>query len=222
MNLKAWLVVATLSCVPVLHAKAFTCSVVGISDGDTLTCLDFGNNQHKIRLANIDTPEKNQPYGAKSKKILSDLIFAKQVEVEAQGTDRFGRIIGLVTVGGLEVNREMVERGAAWVYPQYNRDPSLPALERRAQAAARGVWGLPQAQVIAPWEWRKLGRSLNSEFTSRKQQSAQGSASVTAGSCGKRLCGQMSNCADAMFHLQQCGISSLDGDGDGVPCESLC
>lgn len=222
MDLKAWLVVATLSCAPALYAQALTCRVVALSDGDTFTCLDVGKTQHKIRLGNIDAPEKDQPYGAKSKQLLSSLIFAKQVEVEAQGTDRYGRTIGLVTVAGLNVNREMVERGGAWVYPQYNRDASLPALERQAQAAARGFWGLPQAQIIAPWEWRKLGKSLYSEFTTRKQQSARSSASATGGSCGKRLCGQMSNCADAMFHLQQCGVSSLDRDGDGVPCESLC
>lgn len=222
MGLKAWVVVATLSCAPALYAQALTCRVVALSDGDTFKCLDADKAQHTIRLANVDTPEKDQPYGAKSKQILSSLIFAKQVVVEAQGTDRYGRTIGLVTVAGLNVNRAMVERGAAWVYPQYNQDPSLPALEHQAQAAARGVWGLPQAQIIAPWEWRKLGRSLNAEFTARKQQSALSPASTTGGGCGKRLCGQMSNCAEAMFHLQKCGVSSLDRDGDGVPCESLC
>lgn len=39
---------------------------------------------------------------------------------------------------------------------------------------------------------------------------------------GKTKCGQMSSCAEARFHLESCGISRLDGDGDGMPCESLC
>lgn len=39
---------------------------------------------------------------------------------------------------------------------------------------------------------------------------------------GKRTCSQMSNCAEARFYLTQCGVSRLDGDGDGVPCEKLC
>lgn len=222
MGPKAWLAVVLLSCSPVLHAEILTCRIVALSDGDTFTCLDSDKSQHKIRLANIDTPEKDQPYGAKAKHLLSSLIFAKQVEVEAQGTDRYGRTIGLVTIAGLNVNREMVERGAAWVYHQYNRDPALPAVERRAQAAARGVWGLPQAQIIAPWEWRKLGRSLNSEFSSRKQLSAQSPSTASGSGCSKRLCGQMRDCADALFHLEQCGVTSLDRDRDGVPCESLC
>jgi len=41
--------------------------------------------------------------------------------------------------------------------------------------------------------------------------------------CGdKTSCKQMSSCQEARFHLSQCGLSRLDGDGDGVPCESLC
>lgn len=222
MRLKPWFFLSALLWASVLNAQELSCRVVALSDGDTFTCLDTFKNQHKIRLANIDTPEKDQPYGAKSKQILSGLIFAKQVVVDAQTKDRYGRTIALVTKDGLSVNREMVERGAAWVYPEYNQDPSLPGLERQAQAASRGIWGLPQAQTIAPWEWRKLGRSLNSEFSTRKQLAAQSSTAAAGGGCGKRLCGQMSDCADAMFHLQHCGVSSLDRDRDGVPCESLC
>ncbi|RKK02130.1 hypothetical protein EBE87_24375 [Pseudoroseomonas wenyumeiae] len=32
----------------------------------------------------------------------------------------------------------------------------------------------------------------------------------------------MGRCAEAQFHLRRCGLSRLDADGDGVPCESLC
>jgi hypothetical protein len=39
---------------------------------------------------------------------------------------------------------------------------------------------------------------------------------------GKRKCGQMLSCEEARFYLQSCGVRSLDRDGDGVPCESLC
>ena len=35
--------------------------VVGITDGDTLTLLESGNRQVKVRLAEIDTPERRQP-----------------------------------------------------------------------------------------------------------------------------------------------------------------
>ena len=41
--------------------------------------------------------------------------------------------------------------------------------------------------------------------------------------CGeKTYCTQMSSCAEAMFHFRQCGLTRLDGDRDGIPCERLC
>jgi len=42
-------------------------------------------------------------------------------------------------------------------------------------------------------------------------------------SCGgKRYCREMSSCEEAKFYLTQCRVGSLDGNKDGVPCESLC
>lgn len=38
----------------------------------------------------------------------------------------------------------------------------------------------------------------------------------------RKTCGMMRSCDEAMFHLRQCGNSRLDGDNDGVPCESVC
>ena len=45
--------------------------VVGVADGDTLTVLDDTNQQHKIRLAGINAPEKAQPFGQVGKQRLS-------------------------------------------------------------------------------------------------------------------------------------------------------
>lgn len=59
---------------------------------------------------------------------------------------------------GRPVNAEMVDRGAAWVYAGYNRDPALPPLEAEARVARRGLWGLPEAERVPPWEWRVAKR----------------------------------------------------------------
>mgnify|MGYP002615906140 CR=1 FL=1 len=37
-----------------------------------------------------------------------------------------------------------------------------------------------------------------------------------------KYCKEMSSCAEAKFHLNECGESRLDRDHDGVPCESMC
>ena len=83
----------------------------------------------------------------------------------------------------------------------------------RARAAQRGLWALPEAQRIAPWEWRH-NKNLRSD---------QVRIEAPAGTCGnKRTCKEMSDCNEAQFYLTQCGLSRLDKDSDGVPCEKLC
>ena len=48
-------------------------------------------------------------------------------------------------------------------------------------------------------------------------------ANPSGWTCGaKTACGQMSSCDEAKFYLTTCGVKRLDGDGDGVPCASLC
>ena len=103
----------------VLPASSGTVSgrVVGVSDGDTLTVLDPGNVQHRIRLKGIDAPEKGQPYGQAAKKRLSDLAFGQSVTVETSGRpDKYGREVGTVYANGRDVNAEMVSSEYAWAY----------------------------------------------------------------------------------------------------------
>lgn len=88
-----------------IHGK-----VVSITNGDTLTIL-MDNKQYKIRLAEIDIPERGQPYGSKAKRVLSDLVFGKNVAAEVQEIDRYDRYVARIYVGDLDVSREMVRQG---------------------------------------------------------------------------------------------------------------
>ncbi|WP_238582310.1 thermonuclease family protein [Cellvibrio sp. OA-2007] len=90
--------------------------VVGISDGDTITILTKDMQNIRIRLVEIDAPEKNQPWGQKSKQALSDLIFSLNVTVDSSGQDRYGRTLGTVFLSEINVNKHMVENGNAWAY----------------------------------------------------------------------------------------------------------
>ena len=61
------------------------------------------------------------------------------------------------------------------------------------------------------------------EPRTNEQGMAPPSAVPAAMQCGgKRTCGQMQSCEEARFYLASCGVRSLDRDGDGVPCETLC
>lgn len=127
--------------------------VVGVHDGDTLTVLSPDNIQHKIRLAQIDAPELSQDWGKVSKQALSDLVFKKRVTIEIQSTDRYGRLVGKVYQGETDIGRAQIKAGMAWVYVNYNHDPTLVELEKKARSSKRGLWSMPQAQE--PWSWRK-------------------------------------------------------------------
>ena len=131
--------------------------VVRFADGDTFTLLGEGNKQVQIRLAEIDAPENGQPYGNRSRQALTSLIAGREVTVRIQTQDRYGRTVGRPYIGNTDVCEEMVRLGAAWVYPQYVTDDSLLDIEAEARRADRGVWGLPEAQLSPPWEWRRSG-----------------------------------------------------------------
>lgn len=133
--------------------------VVGISDGDTVTVLDSAKAQHKIRLSGIDAPEKHQPFGKASKEFLSARIFNREVEVEYGKSDRYGRLVGRITVGGIDANLELVKAGMAWHYKAYEKEqqPEDRLAYARAEEAARfqkiGIWC--DADPTPPWEFRR-------------------------------------------------------------------
>ena len=193
--------------------------VVGISDGDTVTVLgDFSGarEQKRLRLTEIDTPERGQPWSSRARQALADKVFQRQVRIASEGEDRYGRLLGRIYVGDRDINREMIREGHAWVYRQYSSDIALLEDERLAREQGSGLWSLPDADRVPPWEWRRGGR--------RSARADVGSTPANASfRCGaKTYCREMASCEEARFFLRQCGLARLDGDGDGVPCERLC
>lgn len=200
--------------------------IVKIADGDTATLLIDGKMQMRLRLAEIDAPENSQPYGKVSKRILSDLIFGQFVTARVTDIDRYGRVVARIDANGLDVNAEMVRRGAAWAYTRYQSDGRFPQWEREARAARRGLWGLQADQILPPWEWRAAKRGVPAVSTTAQAlalpPTQSGNSSSAGFSCAKRRCSQMNSCAEALYSFRQCAVGSLDGDGDGKPCEKLC
>lgn len=201
--------------------------VIAITDGDTLTVLVNGDQQTTVRLADIDAPERGQPWGSRSKQTLSDIVFQRQVAVEQLGEDRWGRTVARISVGRRDVGRELVANGAAWAYRAYLTDEALIGVEDAAKRARRGLWSLPAAERIAPWAWRRGERVATSGQGEQIRPPARtllgGREAETAVRCGsKTRCRQMTSCGEARDYLRQCRASNLDADGDGRPCETLC
>lgn len=143
----------------IVTAPVFADQVIGIADGDTLTVL-HDRKPLKIRLGNIDAPEKKQAFGERSKQSLSDMCYRKDATYIIQNIDRYGRTVAVVRCAGVEVNHAQVERGLAWVYAQYNKDGSLPTIQAEAKAARRGLW--TDAKPIPPWDYRHSIKEVQS------------------------------------------------------------
>ena len=188
--------------------------VIRIVDGDTLKLRVAKDEVVSIRLAQIDAPEKAQPYGDMATSALSALALGKRARVEVVAIDRYGRTVGEVYVREIHVNLEMVRSGHAWAYTRYVESLAIIDVENEARRLERGLWKLPISDRDPPWVWRQHRRSA------RSSPELKGPPDTVCGE--KRTCKEMVNCAEARFYLTECGVTRLDGDGDGTPCESKC
>ncbi|MEO6346684.1 MAG: thermonuclease family protein [Aquaticitalea sp.] len=134
-------------------SQTLTGKVVSIMDGDTFKLLKPDSTLVKVRLANIDCPEKKQPFSAKAKEFTSNAIFGKTVTISILKTDRYKRYISNVTYNDtLSLCQELVKIGLAWHFVRYSNDKILQQLEDKAREDKIGLWQDPNP--IAPWEWR--------------------------------------------------------------------
>lgn len=150
----------------VSFSTTITGKVISVADGDTITILTPSKEQIKIRLSAVDTPEGSQAYGKAAKKFTSSMVYKKNVQVEKETIDRYGRTVGFVLVDGANLSEEIIRNGYGWVYRKYCKwsfcDVWLE-LERTARESRIGLWA--DKNAIPPWEWRaqkRNGGSANS------------------------------------------------------------
>jgi endonuclease YncB( thermonuclease family) len=133
-------------------------SVVGISDGDTIKVLTPAKQQIRVRIAFIDCPETGQAFGSRAKQAMSELVFGKDVELRPYTIDRYGRLVAVVYIDGIDTGLDLLTAGLAWPYYRYlpeapsSLQDSYRSAAERAKAARLGLWSDPEP--IAPWEWR--------------------------------------------------------------------
>ena len=151
------LILVLTSCT--INAATLQGKVVGVADGDTITVLDANNKQHTVRLQGIDAPEKDQAFGQKSKQSLNQLVHSKQVTIEFQKKDKYGRTVGKVLLNDTDMCLAQIKLGMAWHYKQYASEQSIEdrdiyaQAEQNAQNQASGLW--KEKTVTPPWEFRK-------------------------------------------------------------------
>lgn len=136
--------------------------VVKVSDGDTITVNKIidgkvDNENIRVRLLHIDAPEVSQTYGDKSAEFLKKLVYNKEVSIEYENTDRYGRILGIIYVDGMNVNEEMVRTGNAWWFRRYS--PNAKTYEKLEKEAKKSKLGLfATKNPTEPWKYREQMR----------------------------------------------------------------
>lgn len=133
--------------------QILTGKVVAITDGDTFKLLTKDSTLIKVRVANIDCPERRQPFSAKAKEFTSEAIFGKNIKLKYLKKDRYGRFIcNVIYNDSLNLSHELVKYGLAWHYVKYSKDKNLQTIEDEARADKVGLW--QDKNAIPPWEWR--------------------------------------------------------------------
>ncbi len=152
--MKRLFIILIIVFLPILcSAQRFSVKVVGITDGDTFTCINDDNLQLKIRINGIDAPKKKQSFCNKSQEYLSSLIFGKRINIDVQSKDNYGRYLAYVySPDGKDVALLMLHEGMAWHFTKYDNNKVYSDAENVARKAKRGLWS--DSSPIAPWDFR--------------------------------------------------------------------
>jgi micrococcal nuclease len=179
-------------------------TVTHISDGDTITLSGLG----KTRLIGVDTPEVfggAECYGAEASKFTKRTLEVGTRVTYAIGTeahDRYGRSLAYVWLGdGRMFNELLADRGYAvqlTIPPNVEYADRFRAAVRRAREANRGLWS-------------------SSTCAGNADEPAAGAKPRTP----DRHCSDFKTRAEAQKWLDAHPDAPLDGDRDGVACESL-
>ena len=201
-----------------------------VIDGDT---IDLSSGA-RVRLLQIDTPEPGtgECYSrAAGRELRRMLPVGASVVLEADPrldrADAYGRLLRYVRRGGVNVNLELVRRGAAtvWFYRGERGRYAGRLLDagRSARNAGRGIWGACPGAV-----WNPLGPATTGPGSGAQAGTTPGRG--IAGSCDPSyptVCNPPSppdlDCGDIphkRFRVRPPDPHRFDGEGDGLGCES--
>jgi micrococcal nuclease len=134
-------------------ALIFKGKVVSVIDGDTVDIL-YDGHSYRIRLADIDCPESDQPYGHEATEFVSRQCLLDSVNVKTEGDwDPYGRLVATIFVQDtINLNFELIKEGLAWHYKHYSDDQEYSDAEDKARKRHIMLWS--DSNPVAPWDWR--------------------------------------------------------------------
>ena len=136
------------------HAHAFDLSpeITYFYDGDTVKIKD-ALSEYKLRLTDIDAPERNQAYGKTARRALIKLCKNAEVHVYVSGLDKYQRSLGRLVCDNQDASVYMLKNGHAWFNRRYSMDYSLDILEQQSRMEKLGLW--KRKNPTPPWQWRQ-------------------------------------------------------------------
>jgi micrococcal nuclease len=199
-------------------------NVVKVVDGDTID-VSINGETKRLRLIGINTPETVDPrtavqcFGKEASDKAKELLTGKKVSLEADSTqgelDKYSRLLRYVFLeDGTNFNLYMIKEGYAYEYTYntpYKYQVEFKAAQVYAKTNNKGLWSPSTCNG-------ELKAATQIQTTTTSQSST---TSTTFGACGtKTICSQMTSCEEAKYFLNTCGVTRLDGDSDGVPCQT--
>ena len=211
----------------------WTVTVTRVVDGDTIEVAFPNGETDTVRLLGVDTPETSldavtpgefegipetaagryhlYEWGERTTRHATDELTDEEVRIvvdeEADRRGGFGRLLAYVYVDGENFNERLLSNGYARVYDSsFSMREEFDAAERDAREGSIGLWGFEASR--AP----ELVPTDTGDVTVPPPPPD-----------GDYDCSHFDTRAQAQAVLD--GISGdphgLDGDGDGVACESL-
>jgi endonuclease YncB( thermonuclease family) len=132
----------------------FTGKILRIKDGDTYE-IDFGGLPITVRLANIDVPEKNTPFGKQASKEVKELLEGKTIDFEVVRFDNCGRHLCVIYLEGERLDEILVAQGLAWHWEKYSNHKDLVEIEKQAYEQGLGVWQPEIMEYFFGEVWKK-------------------------------------------------------------------
>ncbi len=138
---------------PIELPSVFKGKIISVIDGDTVDIL-YNEHLYRIRLADIDCPESDQPYGDEATEFVFNQCLSDSITVKNEGEwDRYGRLIATIFVQDtININLELVKNGLAWHYKEYSNDQEFSDTEDEARKRQIMLWS--DSNAVAPWDWR--------------------------------------------------------------------
>jgi len=137
-----------------LHAYAadLTPKITYFYDGDTVKIKD-ALSEYKLRLTDIDAPERNQTYGKTARRALIKLCQNADIKVYITGTDKYQRKLGKLVCNTQDASIYMLKNGHAWFNRRYSMDYTLDIIEQESRRNKLGLW--KRKNPVPPWQWRQ-------------------------------------------------------------------